>query len=163
MSGPKRNPDRLNTIGVVAVGICGAVLVYVTIVALEAFYVNDTSGLQTMADYGGQDTGPKWLRTEQVNRRAGYGSDPPAAAPRLRLRAAPLAARHHRKAMASKSITALAGAAGVLVLAIAGPKVVLAHPPAPDSATAPSSGSAARPAPDDEILAPPPTYQAGSV
>ena len=29
MSGPKRNPDRLNTIGVVVVGICGAVLVYV--------------------------------------------------------------------------------------------------------------------------------------
>ena len=42
MSGPKRNPDRLNTIGVVVVGICGAVLVYVTIVALQAFYVNDT-------------------------------------------------------------------------------------------------------------------------
>ena len=56
MSGPKRNPDRLNTIGIVVVGLCGAVLVYVTIVALEAFYVNDTSEIQTMADYGGQDT-----------------------------------------------------------------------------------------------------------
>src|SRR6266496_3389941 len=65
MSGPKRNPDRLNTIGVVVVGICGAVLVYVTIVALEAFYVNDTSEIQTMADYGGQDTGAKSLRTDQ--------------------------------------------------------------------------------------------------
>ena len=42
MSGPKRNPDKLNTIGVVVVGICGAVLVYVTIVALQAFYMNDT-------------------------------------------------------------------------------------------------------------------------
>ena len=42
MSGPKRNPDKLNTIGIVVVGICGAVLVYVTIVALQAFYVNDT-------------------------------------------------------------------------------------------------------------------------
>ena len=29
MSGPKRNPDKLNTIGIVVVGICGAVLVYV--------------------------------------------------------------------------------------------------------------------------------------
>jgi protein SCO1/2 len=48
--------------------------------------------------------------------------------------------------MASKSITALAGAAGVLVLAVAGPRVGLAHA-----------------APDDEILAPPPTYQAGGV
>jgi hypothetical protein len=56
MSGPKRNPDKLNTIGVVVVGICGAVLVYVTIVALQAYYMNDTSEIQTMADYGGQDT-----------------------------------------------------------------------------------------------------------
>ncbi|HMG20406.1 MAG TPA: hypothetical protein VK607_03780 [Kofleriaceae bacterium] len=81
MSGPKRNPDRLNTIGVVVVGICGAVLVYVTIVALQAFYVNDTSEIQVMADYGGQDTGAKSLRTEQVNRIGEYGTNPrPAAA-----------------------------------------------------------------------------------
>ena len=65
MSGPKRNPDRLNTIGVVVVGICGAVLVYVTIVALQAFYMDDTSEIQTMADYGGQDTDYKSLRSEQ--------------------------------------------------------------------------------------------------
>jgi hypothetical protein len=76
MSGPKRNPDRLNTIGVVVVGICGAVLVYVTIVALQAFYVNDTSEIQTMADYGGQDTGAKSLRTEQLNRIGEYGTNP---------------------------------------------------------------------------------------
>ena len=56
MSGPKRNPDSLNTIGVVVVGICGAVMVYVSITALQAFYMNDTSELQTMQDYGGQDT-----------------------------------------------------------------------------------------------------------
>ena len=81
MSGPKRNPDRLNTIGVVVVGICGAVLVYVTIVALQAFYVNDTSEIQTMADYGGQDTGVTSLRIEQVNRINEYGTNPrPAAA-----------------------------------------------------------------------------------
>ena len=55
MSGPKRNPDKLNTIGIVVVGICGAVLVYVTIVALQAFYMNDTALVQTTADYGGQD------------------------------------------------------------------------------------------------------------
>lgn len=76
MSGPKRNPDRLNTIGVVVVGICGAVLVYVTIVALQAFYVNDTSEIQTMADYGGQDTGARSLRTEQLNRIGEYGTNP---------------------------------------------------------------------------------------
>lgn len=53
MSGPKRNPDKLNTIGIVVVGICGAVLVYVSIVALQAFYMEDSAGVQTMADYGG--------------------------------------------------------------------------------------------------------------
>lgn len=66
MSGPKRNPDKLNTIGVVVVGICGAVLVYVSIVALQAFYLNDTSEIQTMADYGGQDTTFKSLRSAQL-------------------------------------------------------------------------------------------------
>ena len=66
MSGPKRNPDKLNTIGIVVVGICGAVLVYVTIVALEAFYVNDTSEIQTMADYGGQDTTAKVHKASEM-------------------------------------------------------------------------------------------------
>ncbi len=55
MSGPKRNPDKLNTIGIVVVGICGAVLVYVSITALQAFYMNNTSEVQTAADYGRQD------------------------------------------------------------------------------------------------------------
>ncbi|HLL20590.1 MAG TPA: hypothetical protein VK427_00580, partial [Kofleriaceae bacterium] len=67
MSGPQRNPDRLNTIGVVVVGICGAVLVYVSIVALQAFYMGDTSEVQNMADYGGQETQHQSLRATQVN------------------------------------------------------------------------------------------------
>ncbi len=66
MSGPKRNPDKLNTIGVVVVGICGAVLVYVTIVALQAYYMNDTSEIQTMADYGGQDTLAKTHKAAEI-------------------------------------------------------------------------------------------------
>jgi hypothetical protein len=67
MSGPKRNPDKLNTIGVVVVGICGAVLVYVSIVALQAFYMNDTSEVQNIADYGGQETAHQSLRATQIN------------------------------------------------------------------------------------------------
>src|SRR5204862_442835 len=51
----------------VVVGICGAVLVYVSIVALQAFYMNDTSEVQTMADYGGQDTAHQSLRATQIN------------------------------------------------------------------------------------------------
>jgi len=65
MSGPHRNPDKLNTIGIVVVGICGAVLVYVTIVALQAFYMNDTAELQQNQDYGGQDARLKAIRADQ--------------------------------------------------------------------------------------------------
>src|SRR5262249_39734367 len=73
MSGPKRNADKLNTIGIVVVGLCGAVLVYVTIVALEAFYVNDTSEVQTTADYGGQDISALSLRPNQTAKIEEYG------------------------------------------------------------------------------------------
>jgi hypothetical protein len=66
MSGPKRTADKVNTIGIVVVGICSAVLVYVTIVALQAFYMDDTSEIQMMADYGGQDTTAKGIKAEQM-------------------------------------------------------------------------------------------------
>lgn len=79
MSGPKRNPDKLNTIGVVVVGVCGAVLVYVTIVALQAFYMNDTSEIQTMADYGGNDSTARSLRSTQTTNIGEFGSNPAAA------------------------------------------------------------------------------------
>ena len=76
MSGPKRNPDKLNTIGVVVVGICGAVLVYVTIVALQAFYMNDTSEVQTMADYGGNDTSAKSHKAAEMQNITETASNP---------------------------------------------------------------------------------------
>src|SRR5947209_4045327 len=76
MSGPKRNPDKLNTIGVVVVGVCGAVLVYVTIVALQAFYMNDTSEIQTMADYGGQDTTAKGHKSDEMRNITEAASNP---------------------------------------------------------------------------------------
>ncbi|HET9622879.1 MAG TPA: hypothetical protein VFP84_16010, partial [Kofleriaceae bacterium] len=82
MSGPKRNPDKLNTIGVVVVGICGAVLVYVTIVALQAFYVNDTAELQNTADYGGQDTVLKSLRAAQMGSINDYRPNSKPAEPK---------------------------------------------------------------------------------
>src|SRR5689334_25030576 len=64
----KRNPDRLNMIGVVVVGICGAVLVYVSIALLQAFYMNDTSQVETQAAYGGQDSTVKLIRdTQKLN------------------------------------------------------------------------------------------------
>ena len=75
MSGPKRNPDKLNTIGIVVVGICGAVLVYVSITALQAFYMNDTSDVQTMADYGGNDTAVRSIKTTQISNITEYGAN----------------------------------------------------------------------------------------
>lgn len=75
MSGPARNPDQINTIGIVVVGICGAVLVYVTIVALQAFYMNDTSEIQMMADYGGNDVTARSVRTSQINNINEYGAN----------------------------------------------------------------------------------------
>lgn len=76
MSGPNRNPDSLNTIGIVVVGICGAVLVYVSIVALQAFYMNDSSDVQMMADYGGNDTTVRSSRTSQVGNISEWGKNP---------------------------------------------------------------------------------------
>jgi hypothetical protein len=66
MSGPKRNPDKLNTIGVIVVGICGAVLVYVSITALQAFYMNDTSSIQSKADYDGMDVTAKGKKADEL-------------------------------------------------------------------------------------------------
>src|SRR5690348_7542041 len=75
MSGPKRNPDKLNTIGVVVVGICGAVLVYVTITALQAFYMNDTSAVDRAADYGNMDQVAKGHRADELRNIGEYQSN----------------------------------------------------------------------------------------
>ena len=151
MSGPKRNPDRLNTIGVVVVGVCGAVLVYVTIVALQAFYVNDTSEIQTMADYGGQDTNAKSLRTEQVNRIGEYGTNPRPQAPKANEAQRPQTYRvpidvamkrvvEDAKADPSVLVPSLGHSDKATVLPIFGrPKLL----PAPAAPAAPAAGSAA--------------------
>src|SRR5690349_14286327 len=82
MSGPHRNPDKLNSIGIVVVGICGAVLVYVATVAVQAFYMNETSQIQTMADYGGQDTAHKSLRAQQLENIQRYEPKAPPPPPK---------------------------------------------------------------------------------
>ena len=154
MSGPKRNPDRLNTIGIVVVGLCGAVLVYVTIVALQAFYVNDTSEIQTMADYGGQDTGARSLRTDQLNRIAEYGSNPKPAAPKANEQPRPQSYRmpidlamkivaERAKADASTLIPTVGRSDKSTVQPVFGrPKLLAPAAPAP-SAPAPAAGAPA--------------------
>jgi hypothetical protein len=54
MSGAPRNSDKLNTLAIATVGVCASALVYVSIALLQAYYVNDSAGITTMADYGGQ-------------------------------------------------------------------------------------------------------------
>lgn len=44
-SGP-RGADTLNILGIITVGVCGAVLTYVSIVLLEAFYMSETSEIE---------------------------------------------------------------------------------------------------------------------
>jgi hypothetical protein len=62
----KRNADRLNMIGVVVVGICGAVLTYVSIALLQAFYMDDTEQVESAKDYQGQDSMARDLRARQT-------------------------------------------------------------------------------------------------
>ena len=76
MEGAKKNQDKLNMVGIVVVGICGAVLVYVSIVLLEAFYMNDSSEVTTMADYGGQDTAVKSIKAAQQSNIGTYARGP---------------------------------------------------------------------------------------
>ena len=154
MSGPKRNPDKLNTIGVVVVGVCGAVLVYVTIVALQAFYANDTSEIQTMADYGGQDTTAKGHKADEMRNITEAASNPVAPGGQATYRipidqAMKLVIEDARKDP-SHLVPALPSSATSTIKPIFGrPKPLTAPPPPPGdgSAAAPAAGSAAAPAP----------------
>jgi hypothetical protein len=75
MEGAKKADDKLNMVGVVVVGICGAVLVYVSIVLLEAFYMDDTAEVNTMADYGGQDMDVKSIKASQMANISAYAKN----------------------------------------------------------------------------------------
>jgi hypothetical protein len=72
MSGDPRNADKLNTLAIAVIGVCSAALVYVSIVLLQAFYMNDTADVSTMADYGGQDRHYQTVRAEQMNHIGSY-------------------------------------------------------------------------------------------
>jgi protein SCO1/2 len=64
--------------------------------------------------------------------------------------------------MASSTLIAVAGTVGALALAATMPSHALGHPAEDAKASAPGAPAAPR-APDDEILPPPPTYQANGV
>ncbi|MBZ0235554.1 MAG: hypothetical protein K8M05_24705, partial [Deltaproteobacteria bacterium] len=67
--GPKKNPDdKLNTIGIVTVGAVGAALVYLSIVGLQAFYVDETAVVDEIRHFGDQDKTRSSLKAEQMGR-----------------------------------------------------------------------------------------------
>jgi len=68
MDAPKKNPDKLNTIGIVTVGAVGSALVYLSIVGLQAFYVNETSAVDEVAAFGDQALPRTSLKSAQVGK-----------------------------------------------------------------------------------------------
>ena len=66
MSGAPRNSDKLNTLAIATIGVCASALVYVSIAMLQAFYANDSADVQTMADYGGQESTAQSLKSAQL-------------------------------------------------------------------------------------------------
>ncbi|HTR53037.1 MAG TPA: hypothetical protein VMJ10_20220 [Kofleriaceae bacterium] len=158
MSGPKRNPDKLNTIGVVVVGICGAVLVYVTIVALEAFYVNDTSEIQTIADYGGQETTAKTHKAAEIQNIGQTGKNQAGDTFHIPIDIAMkkvVESANGPNGDPSHLVPALPPATKATIQPVFGRPKVLSTPPPPaaagsgaeaGSAAAPAAGSAAAPA-----------------
>jgi hypothetical protein len=152
--GPKRNPDSLNTFGVVVVGICGAVMVYVAITALQAFYMNDTSELQTMADYGGQDVTAKGHKADEMQNITVTASNPvaPGGSPTYRVKI-----EHAMKLIADEAskpgfdptrmVPTLPPSVKPTIEPIFGrPKPLTTTPPATaPAAPAPAAGSAAAP------------------
>lgn len=72
MSGAPRNSDKLNTLAIATVGVCASALVYVSIALLQAYYANDSADVQTMADYGGQESPALSLKSAQLNNISEY-------------------------------------------------------------------------------------------
>lgn len=68
MSGPtlKKNSDKLNTIAIVTVGLTGAALVYLSIIGIEAWYLNETSAVDQVAKFGKQEEARRNLRAAQL-------------------------------------------------------------------------------------------------
>jgi hypothetical protein len=74
MSGTgKRTEDKLNLVGIVAVGLSASVFVYVSVVLLQAFYMNETATVNTTADFRGQENPHKTLKAAQETHIKEYG------------------------------------------------------------------------------------------
>ncbi len=66
MESPKKNPDSMNTIGIITVGAVGSALVYLSIVGLQAFYVDETAIVDEVSTFGQQENVRADLKSRQV-------------------------------------------------------------------------------------------------
>jgi hypothetical protein len=62
----KRGADTLNIIGIITVGICGAVLTYVSIILLEAFYMTETTAIERQKAFEAEASLRNTTRAQQV-------------------------------------------------------------------------------------------------
>jgi hypothetical protein len=140
----KRNADRLNIIGVVVVGICGAVLTYVSIILLEAFYMNETSAIERQQAFEAQGSLRNTVKSAGITRLDGTTEGTVAIE-----RAMEIIAVEATKDP-SNLVPAVGASKQPSVEAEYGrPKAVGAPAPADAAApAAPAAGGAAAPAPD---------------
>ena len=64
--GAAKKNNTLNTLGIVTVGVVGAVLVYVSIIGLQSFYVSETSPIAEVKSFGTQGEVKSSLKAEQI-------------------------------------------------------------------------------------------------
>jgi hypothetical protein len=152
MSGDPRNADKLNTLAIAVIGVCSAALVYVSIVLLQAYYMNDTADVTTMADYGGQDRHYQTVRAEQMNNISTYVNtmgtpDRPEAKHQLPIdRAIELVAADAKKD-ATNLVPAVGRASKATVMPIFGrPKPLAVPTPAPTPTPVPAAPAPTTPA-----------------
>lgn len=65
MEATEKQPDQLNMLGVIVVGLSGALLVYATFIALQAYYVTGASALQAQRESEGIDMEYRSLQAKQ--------------------------------------------------------------------------------------------------
>lgn len=67
-SGEKKNPDKMNTLGIATVGFAGCAFVYLSITGIEALYLNESSRVDEVARFGKQEETKRTLKAEQVGK-----------------------------------------------------------------------------------------------
>jgi hypothetical protein len=70
-SGEKKNSDKLNMVGIATVGFAGSAVVYLSIIGIQALYLNETSSVNEVAQFGKQGEVKNTLKAEQLGKISG--------------------------------------------------------------------------------------------